>query len=94
MVGGVPFLERLALVLAEERGVGVANVRDYGERTPFIFYTGIKAKVLAKWLYIGTDLALERKALIAREFDRWELSKFGWKSHQVMTPRMREILAW
>ena len=94
MVGGVAFLERLAAVLAEETGVGVARVRVYAGKTPDIVYPGIKAKVLAKWLYIDADLALERKALLAREFDGWKLSKFGWRSDAVMTPRMREILAW
>jgi hypothetical protein len=35
---------------------------------------------------------LERKAVIARQFETWELSKFGWKSQAIMTPKMRAIL--
>ena len=39
------------------------------------------------------DLALERKAAIAQEFGKWELSKYGWKSQAIMTPGMLRILA-
>ncbi|HEY6542391.1 MAG TPA: hypothetical protein VIZ18_15715 [Ktedonobacteraceae bacterium] len=92
MWGGVRFLEDIASVLDQETGVGVAAVRSYSGETPRIAYAGIKAKVLAKWLYAGAGLALERKALIARQFASWELSKFGWKSHAVTTPKMRRIL--
>ena len=92
MLGGSTFLEQLSLVIDEETGVGVAQVRDYSYQTPYLAYTGIKAKVLAIWLYVNGDLALERKAIIAREFKSWDLSKYGWKSQAIMTPRMQEIL--
>ncbi len=92
ILGGVSFLEELAQIIEEETGVGIAMVRNYSYQTPFIAYPGIKAQVLAKWLYIPGDLALERKATIAREFSAWALSKYGWKSQAVMTPQMLRIL--
>ncbi len=92
VVGGQRFLEALARAIDDGTGVGVAKVNVYPDKTPFVAYPGIKAKVLGKWLYSNTDLALERKAAIARQFETWELSKFGWKSRAIMTPRMRSIL--
>jgi hypothetical protein len=92
MIGGVLFLEKLACILDEEAGVGIAVVRRYSYKTPCLMYSGIKAKTLAKWLYTDADLVLERKAKIAREFASWELSKFGWKSKAVMTDKMCQIL--
>jgi hypothetical protein len=92
MVGGSLFLHQVAQMLEEETGVGVARVKIYGSKTPEIVYTGIKAMTLAKWLYSNTSLALERKAKVAHEFETWELSKFGWKSQAVMTPKMQAIL--
>jgi hypothetical protein len=92
VVGGHRFLEALARAIDAETGVDVAKVNAYPEKTPFIAYSGIKAKVLGKCLYSNTNLALERKAVIARQFETWELSKFGWKSQAIMTPKMRAIL--
>jgi hypothetical protein len=91
--GGQRFLQQLASVLDQETGVGVAQVRVHKKNVLVLSYPGIKAKVLAKWMYTPGDLALERKAALAQEFGKWELSKFGWKSQTVMTPRMRQILA-
>jgi hypothetical protein len=93
ILGGISFLERLTLIIDEETGVGMARVWGYAHRTPTIAYTGIKAKVLAKWLYTSGALMLERKAAIAREFITWEPSTRGWKSLAVMTPKMHLILA-
>lgn len=92
VVGGHRFLEALACAIDVETGVDVAKVNVYPRKTPFIAYGGIKAKVLGKWLYSNATLALERKAVIARQFETWELSKFGWKSQAVMTPKMQSIL--
>lgn len=80
MLGGALFLGQLSEVIDEETGVGVAEVRLYSYQTPAIAYPGIKAKVLARWLYRDGDIALERKTAIARELRSWELSKYGWKS--------------
>jgi hypothetical protein len=93
MVGGIHFLKQLAVVIDEQAGVGVANVKAYPNKAPFIAYTGIKAKTLGKWLYPQGCLMLERKGLVAQSFTSWELSKFGWKSHRVITQRMQEILS-
>jgi len=93
MVGGSVFLSQAAVLLDEETGIGIATVRLYINKTPEIVYTGIKAKTLAKWLYFNAPLALARKAVVAHEFETWELSKFGWKSQVVMTPKMQAILA-
>jgi hypothetical protein len=92
VLGGRSFLERLTQTIDEETGMGIARVWDYAHRTPTIAYTGIKAKVLAKWLYTSCDLMLERKAAIAHEFIAWEPAKRGWKSQAVMTPKMQHIL--
>jgi hypothetical protein len=99
IVGGEAFLEALSQIIDQEAGVGIAPVRVNvnhtklsGKDTPRLTYSGIKAKVLAKWMYTSGNLMLERKALLAQEFMAWQLSKFGWKSQAVMTPRMREIL--
>jgi hypothetical protein len=92
MIGGVLFLEKLACIIDEEIGVGVAEVRKYSYKTPFLMYPGIKAKTLAKWLYTDANPALEHKAKIARGFASWELSKFGWTSKAIMTPKMSQIL--
>jgi hypothetical protein len=35
---------------------------------------------------------LERKGAIARAFTVWEVSKRGWKSDTVVTPKMQRIL--
>jgi hypothetical protein len=91
--GGQSFLEALALVIDQETGVGIVPVRVHNKHVLVLSYPGIKAKVLAKWMYIPGHLALERKAAIARGFGRWELSKFGWKSQAAMTSRMQQILA-
>ncbi len=85
--GGQSFLQQLASVIDQETGVGVAQVRVHKKSVLVLSYPGIKAKVLAKWMYTPGDLALERKAALAQEFGKWELSK------TVMTPRMQEILA-
>jgi hypothetical protein len=94
IVGGLLFLEKLAQVIHQETEVGIAKIRTHKSKTPFLAYSGIKAQVLAKWLYIPGELMLERKGTLAQEFGTWELSKFGWKSQAVMTTRMREILEW
>jgi hypothetical protein len=93
LVGGVTFLQRLSQVIEQETGVSVARVRERVNKVPDITYSGIKAQVLAKWMYTSGDLALERKALLAQEFREWELSKFGWKSQAAITLRMQQILA-
>lgn len=93
MFGGQEFLHQLALVLEQETGVSIAQVRVHRDKILVLAYSGIKAKVLVKWMYTPDDLALERKATLAQEFGKWELSKFGWKSQAVMTPRMQQILA-
>lgn len=92
MAGRPLFLAKLADALNEETGIGIPVIEAYGGETPRIYYGGIRAKVLAKWLYENSDLALERKAAIARAFAAWELSKYGWKSRTVMTSKMRRIL--
>ena len=95
MVGGIKFLSKVAVLLDEETGVGIARVKVRTNRykAPELIYTGIKAKTLAMWLYSHAPLALERKAMIAHEFATWEPSKFGWLSQAVMTPKMQAILA-
>jgi len=95
IVGGTKFLSQMAMLLDEETGVGISRVKVRFSRpkAPELIYTGIKAKTLAKWLYSNATLALERKAKSAHEFATWELSKFGWKSQAVMTPKMQAILA-
>jgi hypothetical protein len=93
ILGGISFLERLTQIIDEETGAGIARVWGYAHRAPTIAYTGIKAKVLAKWLYTSGDLMLERKGAIAREFIAWEPAMRGWKSLAVMTPKMQHILA-
>ena len=92
IVGGLAFLEKLARVIHEETDVGIARIRTHKSKTPFLAYSGIKAQVLAKWLYVPGELMLERKGMLAHAFGMWELSKFGWMSQAVMTSRMREIL--
>src|SRR5215469_17043461 len=94
IVGGLSFLEKLARVIHEETEVGIARIRTHQSKAPFLAYSGIKAQVLAKWLYVPGELMLERRGMLAHEFGRWELSKFGWKSQAAMTARMREILEW
>jgi hypothetical protein len=94
IVGGLSFLEKLAQVIHQDTDVGIARIRTHKSKTPYLAYTGIKAQVLAKWLYIPGELMLERKGILAHEFGTWELSKFGWKSQAAMTSRMREILEW
>lgn len=92
MAGRPPFLAKLAEALDGETGLGIPAIEAYNDQTPRIYYGGIRAKVLAKWLYRNGDLALERKAAIARAFAVWEVGKRGWKSQTVMTPKMRRIL--
>ncbi len=94
IVGGLSFLEKLAQVIHQDTDVGIAKIRTHKSKIPYLAYTGIKAQVLAKWLYIPGELRLERKGMLAQEFGTWELSKFGWKSQAAMTSRMREILEW
>ena len=94
IVGGLLFLEKLAQVIHQETEIGIAKIRTHKSKAPFLAYSGVKAQVLAKWLYIPGELMLERKGKLAQEFATWELSKFGWKSQAVMTPRMRAILEW
>jgi hypothetical protein len=93
IVGGAPFLEKFAQVIEQETGVSAARVRVRADKVPDLTYSGIKAKVLAKWMYTPGDLRLERKGLLAQEFMSWQLSKFGWKSQAAITPRMQQILA-
>lgn len=93
IVGGMPFLEKLAQIIEQETGVSAARVRVRAGKVPDLTYSGIKAKVLAKWMYTPGDLRLERKGLLAQEFMSWQLSKFGWKSQAAITPRMQQILA-
>ncbi len=93
MTGGISFLEKLAQIIHEETDIGIAKVKVHSYQAPSIVYSaGIKAKVLAKWLYVDDDLALERKATLAQEFHVWEPSKYGWISPAVVRPRMQEIL--
>jgi hypothetical protein len=93
ILGGTLFLVELARILDQETGVGVAEIRAYDYLSPRVVYSGIKAKALSRWLYADTAIALERKAMIARQFAEWEPSKFGWKSKAVLTSRMRDLLA-
>ncbi len=92
ILGNGIFLERVAVLIDEETGVGVAPIYEYEDTWPRVRYTGIRAKVLALWLYAGMTMALERKAVSAREFAAWEPSKYGWKSQAVLTPRMQQVL--
>jgi len=91
-VGGIGFLESLSRFLDEYVGVGKATVRTYANKAQFITYTGIKAKAIAMWLYSDTIIVLERKAILAVEFEAWQIYKFGWKSVASITPRMQQIL--
>jgi hypothetical protein len=93
IVGGAPFLEKLAQVIEQETGVSAARVRVRAGKVPDLTYSGIKAKILAKWMYTRGDLRLERKGQLAQEFMSWQLSQFGWKSQAAITPRMQQILA-
>ncbi len=92
IIGGISFLGSLASIIDQETSVGVSPVRVNENNTPRLTYSGIKAQVLARWMYTSGDVMLERKWLLAQEFQTWELSKFGWKSQSVLTSRMREIL--
>jgi len=91
--GGVTFLQQFSQTIEQETGVSAARVRERVNRVADLTYSGIKAKVLVKWMYTPGDLALERKAMLAQEFREWELSRFGWKSQAAITPRMQQILA-
>jgi len=50
--------------------VSLNQTKSSGKDTPRLTYSGIKAKVLAKWMYTSRDLMLERKALLTMA---WQL---------------------
>ncbi len=90
--GSQEFLDEMATVIDSNTGVGITTVRKYKGKAPFIRYTGIKAKTLALWLYQNGDIALQRKADVARMFNEWQPSKYGWRSKAVTTEKMVSIL--
>lgn len=90
--GTSDFLHGMSNQIFEHTGIYSPNIYQHKNKIPFIRYSGLKAKLLACWLYNENRISLQRKKDIASLFLKWKPKKFGYKK-RVITPLMREMFA-
>ena len=89
IVGTIPFLEGMALKIEKVTGIPAPRCYHYGKKVPFIRWTGLRAKVLAIWLYSDSTLYLKRKRDMAFKFFDW-MPKRLHRTRKTITPKMRK----
>jgi hypothetical protein len=91
VVGTYEFITGLGMAVQEATGIPVPTRHKEKDSTNtwIIKWYGVRAKCLAIWLYqMNAGYALERKALLAQEFARWEPKVFR---PSLVTPKMRAL---
>lgn len=88
VAGTEPFVASLAQAVLSQTGIPAPPVHHNAGVYRAKWY-GVAAKCLTIWLYLQhSGLALERKALLAREFAAWQPKVFR---KQRVTPRMWQL---
>jgi hypothetical protein len=73
--GSVEFLERLVSAVEQATGIPAPNLVA-NRNNWYVKWSTVRAKCIAVWLYANnTGLALDRKAVIAEDFLRWQPKK-------------------